>query len=189
MRRDTFESMLGKILAMFARNPSQAMNGVCWDVCAELPDVFADYAVDQARDLDKMPGNLSKFLRDSWFHWREAHPSMAAREQSFGCDFCNGGMIHYVQHRDGSGWLPMVALCGHCRPTGQTHGNIRRFGGEIVHPADAYRICAEKNGRGEKPQPGQDFTSRLQDWKRGQRPDERAPIPVDDRPDRAEGWQ
>lgn len=161
MNRATFESMLGKILAMFGRNPSQAMNGVCWDVCAELPDIFADFAVYQARDLDKMPGNLSKFLRDSWFRWREAHPSMSTREQEFGCSACSRGVIHYVRQRPGCGWMPEAAICGHCRKGGLTYGVIRQAGGEIVPPGEALKVCAERNvvvpaGR------GQDFVATVQ---------------------------
>ena len=188
MNKLVFENMLEKIMAFFARNPTPAIHVVCWRACDKLPDVFADYAVDQAGDLDKMPGNLSKFLKDSWFRWRETHPSMAAREQVFGCDFCHGGIIYFVREIPGAGWSPDSAMCGHCRPTGQTHSNIRRYGGEIVAPSEQLRVCLARNGTGDGKEAGQNYVAQLQDWRAGEQAYERAPIPDDDRQDLAEGW-
>lgn len=188
MNEPTFNFMLERVLAMFGRIPTQAMKGVCWDVCEPLPDVFADFAVEQAGDLDRQPGNMRKFFKDAWFRWREAHPSMAAKEQAYGCDFCHQGVIHFVRFHEGRGWLNETATCGHCRPAGQTHGNIRRHGGEIVDPSKALSICAERNAV-ERQQGGATFSERLQAWRNGERPDERCPMPDDDRPDHAEGWR
>ncbi len=188
MREQTFTDMLDKVMAMFGRNPTQAMRGVCWDVCGPLPDVYADYAVEQARDLDRQPGNMSKFFRDAWFRWRDAHPSMAAREKAFGCDFCDQGVIYFVRHHEGRGWILETATCGHCRPAGQTHGNIRRFGGEIVSPGKGLSLCAQRNAAAGGAQGGTDFSGRLRGWHNGERPDERCPVPDDDRDDHAEGW-
>jgi hypothetical protein len=182
----TVDKMLGKIMAIFGKATTGSMTGVCRDTCREFPDSFADFAVDQARDLDRMPGNISKFLRDSWFRWREANPSLSAMAQDFGCKFCHRGMIFYVQHRDGYGWLPFTAICGHCRPRGLHVTTIRTFGGEIVPPHRSIPTCLERNGTGEVPEPGEDFASKLKGWRSGQRPYERA-IPDDDYQER-EGW-
>jgi hypothetical protein len=188
MNQQAFSDMLDKVLAMFGRTPTGAMRGVCWDVCENLPDVFADYAVEQARDLDRQPGNLSKFFRDSWFRWRESHPAMAAKEQEFGCDFCHKGLIYFVKQEEGEGWSLEVAVCGHCRPGGQTQANIRQHGGEIVPPNKGLSICVQRNASAQEAQGGIDFSERLQAWRQGESPDERCIIPDDDRSDRAEGW-
>ena len=147
MNQQAFSDMLDKVLAMFGRTPTGAMRGVCWDVCENLPDVFADYAVEQARDLDRQPGNLSKFFRDSWFRWRESHPAMAAKEQEFGCDFCHKGLIYFVKQEEGEGWSLEVAVCGHCRPGGQTQANIRQHETKGFWEDDArvkWKVAAEQ---------------------------------------------
>ena len=188
MNQTAFSNMLDKILAMFGRNPTGAMAGICWDVCSALPDVFADYAVDQSRDLDKMPGNLSKYLRDCWFRWREAHPSMSAKMPTWGCEFCQGGTITFVRQRDGYGWLPETTTCGHCRPAGHTHREIRANGGDIVNPSAAMSLCVERNGITLKSKRGENFSARLLNWKMGENPEEREPIIGDERQDYTDGW-
>lgn len=180
MDSQTFSGMLDKVLAMFGRTPTQAMRGVCWDVCEKFPDIFADYAVEQARDLDRQPGNMSKFFRDAWFRWRESRPDMSARGQEFGCNYCHRGMIFYITHRTGYGWTTGSCVCGHCRPGGQTHENLKRFGCEIVKPGEGLSLCAKRNEEHNIPAMGENFTAKLNEWKNGKKPYERA-VPDDER--------
>lgn len=187
MNNNVFSSMYDKLMGKFDSPPRPAAKAAVWDVCQGYPDVLADFVLLRADDLDKKPGNVSRFVKMCWFEWRDKNPSACAKAQTFGCSFCDNGTIWCVREHERLGWVPETATCGHCRPQGITIEQIEASGGRHVHAHEALSLCAQLNSR-EKSPSGSDFNSQLKSWESGRHAYERTKVPDDDHPDVAEGW-
>lgn len=187
MNNEVFSAMYDKFMGKFDSPPRPAAKAAVWDVCQGYPDVLADFVLLRADDLDKKPGNVSRFVKLCWFEWRDRHPQACAPQQAFGCSFCDGGTIWGVRERERLGWVPETSPCGHCRPQGVTVEQIEASGGRHVHAHEALSLCAKLNAKNQS-MGGENFNGTLKSWENGQRAYERVETPDDDRPDVAEGW-
>lgn len=198
MNQGTFTGLVTNLCATFGRkSPSRESLDRWWIKVMAVPDEAVPWITDQLEERDDLPKNLPNAVIALWFRWREANPGKCAmEEQPKGCHCCSHGRIYYLRQVRGGKWYPSVATCAHCMT--KTNDNaipwlrvedIEAHGYEWVSEAKALGLCAERNLAACQAKRGNvDAVGVLDGWKRGQRPDERSPIPDDDRPDLAEGW-
>lgn len=82
--------------------------------CHYVPGEALGWIKDRMfREMDRLPTNLPKAIRQGWAAWQEAHPSRLAAEEDVQCNAegCCGGWIHVRNPETG---CDAVAMCDQC---------------------------------------------------------------------------
>ena len=109
-----FEDMARTIYATFGRTPPQAdIQSVLFRQVRHIPDEACAYLTARICDLDRLPQNLGRELRNAWADWRAAHPRRAARRD---CPDCRNAGVRHVWGPTETGWRHFAVPCPACAP-------------------------------------------------------------------------
>jgi hypothetical protein len=198
MNRQAFVQLVRDLTATFNRKPPATEVLDRWHTKVQhIPDEAVKWITEQLEERDDLPKNFPGAVNGLWYRWRENNPGKCrADEGPQGCRYCLKGQIYYVAKVKGGKWYSFVAICGHCMPptTGigmprLTIEQIQARGYEWTEPGKTLTVAAIRNREDGQARGGADFSGRLDAWRRGDQPDEREPVPDDERADIAEGWK
>ena len=89
MDRTLFDSLVKETYAAFGKpDPRPAVLAAAYKQVADMPDDFMIWAAEQIQDTDKLPVNLGRDLRKSWYPGWKGSQVQAFTNEQFWNDMC-----------------------------------------------------------------------------------------------------
>ena len=113
MREEKFQAMLSRIYAIFNRpTPSGEVRSILWEKAQAIPDEAVEHIVATFEDMERMPQNMVRELKNAWANWKSANPERIIREH---CDYCDDMGFFWFFFPDEKGHMHLAAeMCPSC---------------------------------------------------------------------------